>query len=181
MVSVGGLEGMMGGGGLGLEAIGMAGSIFSGIQESGIESKIAGEERSQAVNEEQITQLHQQQMHMFGQRQAMENYRKTQQVMAQGKAAAVNQGAQFGSGLAGAQGAESAEGGQGVRNLNQNMEVGDKIFGLTYQIDQSKMQEANLGSSLAKWQGISSMFQGLSGMGQGTLQAAGPLSKMFGS
>lgn len=181
MVGVTDMMGGLGGAGLGLEAIGTAGSIYAGFQEAGIEKDIASQSMQQAYDEENITKLHQQQMHLFNNRQNMENLRNVQKARSQSMAAGVTSGAQFGSGVAGAQSGEANKGGQSGRDLSQNLQVGDRIFGLTYQIDQSKIQQAQLGGQLAHWQGIGSVFGGLSGLGQGGVQAAGPLSKMFGS
>lgn len=179
--SVGDVSGGFGGAGLGLEAIGAAGSIYEGLKESNIANQQAGLSQNMAGLEEQITQQRQQQMVLFNQRQQMENFRNSQRVRAQGIAASVQSGAQFGSGTVGAQSAQASQQGQGQRNLSQDLGIGNKIFGLTYGIDEDKMQMAGLQGQMASAQGIGAIFGGISGMGSGMLGGSQSLGHLFGN
>lgn len=169
-----------GGLGLGLEAIGLVGGMFEAGQAANVEKQISQQSMDQAQYEEQITGLRQQQMMLFSNRQSMESLRQSQKIRAQGIAAATSSGAQFGSGTKGAQGEAAATQGQSTRNLNQDVSIGRQIFGLTGQIDESKIQSAQLGGQLASIQGTQSIFGGLSGLGGGLVQSANPLSQIFG-
>lgn len=179
--SVGDVTGGFGGAGLALQGIGLAGSLFEGMKESKIADQEAGVSQQIAGYEEQITRQRQQQMMLFSQRQQMENFRNVQKARAQGMSAAVNAGAQFGSGIAGAQSEAAAQGGQNQRNLGQDLQIGQNIFGLTDQIDSSKMQLSSLQGSMASAQGMGAIFGGMSGLGQGLLGGSNSLGHLFGN
>lgn len=181
MVSVSDIEGGFGGAGLGLGAIGLAGSIFSGMQSGQYEQQAAAESMKQTQLDEQINAQRQQQMVLYSQRQEMQNYRNVQRTRAMGMAAAVNSGAQFGSGIAGGQSAASAEGAQNTRNLSQNLQIGQNIFGLTSQIDQSRIAQSQDLSNSYSAQGRGSIFSGLGSFGADIMKAGQFLGPVLGT
>lgn len=171
----------IGGGGLALGAIGLAGSIFEGMQASKLSQDEASLSQANAYDEERITNLHQQQMHLFNNRQNMENLRNVQKAQAQTRAAGIASGSQYGSGVQGSLSAESAMGGRNAMQLGQDLSVGDQIFAQTKDIDQNKIQMANIQGQMASAQGLQSIFGGASSFGGDLMKAAGPLSMMLGA
>lgn len=166
MSSSGAITGGLGLVGAGIGLYGTIGAMDAAKQASQVSGEIAGQE-------EAINATRRQQMNLMAERQNIENYRNVQRTRAMGMAAAVNQGAQFGSGIAGAQGAESAEGAQNTRNIDQNRQIGNKIFGYTDTIDSLQQQLAGL-------QGTMATDQGIMGIGRAVMGAAGPLGNLFG-
>lgn len=162
---------------LAMGAAGLGLSIYGGLQESKIEGQEAQVSASIASDEEQINKQRQQLATLTYNRQTTENIRQAQMGAARAKAAGVNQGAQFGSGsVAGVEHA-SSEQAFNQQNLNQNYTIGQNIFGLTSQIDQSQIQLAQLGGAAAGAAGIA----GLGGALMGGSMAAGRLTGGFGA
>lgn len=168
----------IGAAGFGLGALGTAGSMFSGYEASQAQSQAYGAQMNIANLGMQINQQREQQMILTSQRQNIENLRNVQKAQAMGKASAVQSGAQFGSGLAGAQGSEAAQGAMNTRNISQNLQIGETIFGLNNQIG---MQEINYAQDMSKannWLGMGSISSGLGSLGMGLMQAAPALAML---
>lgn len=72
-------------------------------------------------------------------------------------AAAVNQGAQFGSGIQGGQAQATDQGLFNSAGINQNLEIGRNIFGLNDQISGQKSLMSQSQSAQATDQGIASL------------------------
>ena len=168
----------IGGGVLG--AVGAAGSVFEGMQLANTQSQESTLSSNMAQLGIQENQLRMQQMSMNTNRQQMQNLRNLQRARASGMSAAVSSGAQFGSGIKGAQGAASAEAGTNELSTAQNFMVGKGMFGLMNQQAQDQMQMAGLQSKAATQQGIMSMFGGASGLGSGMMGGASSFGKLFG-
>lgn len=134
-------------------------------QQAAVSSDIAGQE--QAINTQKY-----QQMQLEANRSQLENFRNMQRARAQGLNSATQQGAQFGSGLAGGQAQATDQGLFNSLGINQNLEVGNNIFGLNSNISKDKMQLASLGGEAATDAGISSLG--------GSLIKAGPIVGAFG-
>lgn len=142
---------------LGIGAIGLGMSLYGKFKGSADASQYSALEKQQAGLEMQINQQKQQQMALNGRRQQLEVFRNTQRLKAQSVQAGVNQGAQFGSGLAGGMAQVTAQGNYNLLNIDQNLQVGKNIFGLNDQISGVKMQMAGVKSNLATDQGWTSM------------------------
>jgi hypothetical protein len=140
---------------------GIATSIFGGVEQASVQRQEAGVSAEIAGYEEQINAQKKQLATNIYQRQLTENFRKTQQNVALGRAAAVNQGAQFGSGAAGGKAQAEAEGAYNTLSLGQDYRIGQNIFGLTDKIDQDQIRLAQLGGEAATYGGIASVGQGL--------------------
>lgn len=179
-LSASSIQSGIGAAGAGMGALGLVGNLIEGSKASDYASQEAGLSMQNAGYEEQISSLRQRQMNLFGQRQQMENFRNVQKARAQGMAAAVSSGSQYGSGVAGAQSSESATGGRNQMQLGQDLSIGNQIFDWTGKIDQNKIQMARLQSQQASAQGMQSGFQGLLQLGMGAMQAAGPIGMMAG-
>lgn len=139
------------------QVVGFGMSLYGGIssahdakQAANIQSNIAG---LQGGLEDQRHIA----MEMSASRQSLEILRSNQRVRAMAQNSAVTQGAQFGSGL---QGGEAQIEDQGLFNLagvNQNLEIGEKMFGINQQITAQKQQLAQVQGQMATDQGISSL------------------------
>lgn len=156
---------------LGIGAIGLGLKLFGGSQASGDASQIASYSAQNAVLEGQVNNQKQIAMNLSAHRQVLEDFRNTQRARAQGLNAAVNQGAQFGSGLAGGQATTTNQGLFNAQGVNQNLQVGNSIFGYDAQESNNNVQIANL-------KGQQSTAEGLSNLGGSLFSAAGTIGKM---
>jgi hypothetical protein len=157
---------------IGLEAVGLGMQIFGGLSGASNAKQQAEVSSQISADEQRVNDQKEQQMQLEASRAQTENFRKTQQARAQGLAAATSQGAQFGSGLAGGQAAATDQGLLNSRNISQNLQIGENIFGIDRDISSKKMQLASLGGEAATDQGISSLG--------GALIKAGPTIGSFG-
>lgn len=170
---------------IGIAAVGLGMSLFGGAKATDDAKAIAQQQQqaaqqSYAINskitgyENQVNDQHQTQMELTSRRASMENFRKTQQTLAQGENSAVNQGAQFGSGFQGGQAQGTAQGTFNAVGINSNLEIGENIFGLNRQISaqklalsgvqtQSNIAIGGLQSDMATAQGYSSIGKSISG------------------
>jgi hypothetical protein len=179
--SAGGVSAGFGGAGLALAAVGTVGSIVEGQKLAQTQSQEAQNSMQQFGVDEQMNNARQQQMTLSSQRQQMQNLRNLQRAKASGLAGAVSSGAQFGSGLAGAQAGETAQAGVNTLNTAQNQMIGNQMFGLMNRQDQLKIQMAGLQSTAATQQGTMSMFQGAGQAGERMFSGAMSFGKIFGA
>lgn len=159
--------------GLGMQLFGGLGSAGVAKQQAQISSQVANVSGQIAGDEQQVEAQKYQQMQLEANRANLQNFRKTQQVKAQGLAAATAGGAQFGSGLAGAQGAETDQGLYNSLGINQNLQIGQNIFGINSDISSKRIQIAGLQSQSALLGGQAATDQGISSLG-GALLKIGP-------
>ena len=161
---------------LGVMAAGLGASLFGGISGAGVSKQEAQVSANEAQQEQQINQQKQQQMNLQASRSQLENFRNVQRARAQGLNSAVNQGAQFGSGLAGGQAQATDQGMYNSLGINQNLQIGQTIAGLNNNISNDKIVMAGLGGQAATDAGIASLG--------GALMKAGPtigqVGKSFG-
>lgn len=178
---IAGMAGMGGGVGnpiaLGAAAVGIGLSIYSGIEESKVASEEASTSADIAGLEGKINKVRQAQAGFQYQRQSLQNLRAAQMASHRSRAAAVAQGAQFGSGAAAGEKQASAEAAWNQSQLAGDYLYGQKIFGYTDQIDADKVKLAQLGGDMAKYQGIGSIGSTLTGGAMGL----GRLTGGFGS
>src|SRR5882762_9653538 len=142
---------------LGIGAVGLGLKLFGTMSASDDSAKIADLERKKFGVEQQVNDQRQIAMNLSARRQQLEVYRNTQRARAQGLNAAVQQGAQFGSGLAGGQAATSSQGLFNQMGITQNQAIGNNIFGLDNQISGFNMQESTLKGKQATDQGWASL------------------------
>lgn len=160
--------------GAGIAAVGLGMSLFGGMNQASASKEYA--EKSYAVqsqisaNENLVNNQRETAMQLNARRNSLEQFRNTQRMASRATAAATFQGAQFGSGLAGGLGQVTAQGAYNTQGLNQNLEIGENIFGLDRTISGEKLQLAKLQSDFGV---TSATNQGLSSLG-GSLMSAGP-------
>lgn len=145
--------------GLGMSIFGGASSASDAKHAAEIQSNIAGLEGG--LEDQRHTA-----MELSAKRQSVEILRANQRARATAINNATQQGAQFGSGL---QGGLAQVQDQGIFNLagvNQNLEIGEAMFGINKQITGQKQQLAQVQGQMATDQGIASLG--------GSLMKAGP-------
>lgn len=136
--------------GLGLQLFGGLSASSNAQQQADVSMKIAGEEAK-------INQQKQLQQQLESRRMQLQTIRNTQRQRAQGIQAAVNQGANKGSGLQGALAQNTGEGIFNLTGINQASQISNSIFGINNTISQYKMQLAQLGGEAATDQALSSL------------------------
>jgi len=165
--------------GAGIAAVGLGMSLFGGFNQASASKEYA--ERSYAVqsqisaNENLVNNQREIAMQLNARRNSLEQFRNTQRMAARATAAATTQGAQFGSGLAGGLGQVTAQGVYNVAGLNQNLEIGENIFGLDRTISGEKLQLAKLQSDYGV---TSATNQGFSSLGSSLMSLSGPASRL---
>lgn len=140
----------MSGIGLGMQVFGTLGGISSAGKAAGISKDIAQKEM-------QINAMKQQQMELEGRRTQVQNIRNQQRAIAMGLNAAVNQGAQMGSGLAGGYAQSVNSGLWNNLGVDQALGIGRGIASLNNSISQDKMQLSDVQSEQATYQGLTSL------------------------
>lgn len=161
---------------LALGAVGLGMQIFGGAGQAENAQQAAAVSQDVAKQEQGINDTKQKQMELEGRRTQMENIRNNQRARAMAENSAVNQGAQFGSGLQGGLGQIQDQSMFNMSGVNSALTFGRQINTYNQAISSDKQQ-------LAQIQGDSATNQGIMSLG-GSLMKAGPvigqLSKGFG-
>lgn len=158
--------------GAAVQGIGLATSIFGGMSASAHAKEAYNIQSTIAGYESQVEDQRHTAMQLAGRRQQMEILRNNQRARAMSTQAAVTQGASLGSGYAGGQAQVQDQSLFNLAGVNQNLEIGDKIFGLNKQISQQKL-------ALSKVQGQMATDQGVSSFGGSLMKAGDPLSRLL--
>jgi len=140
-------------------------------------SSAADTQANIAAQERYPESVRRQAMELEARRRKIELFRNMQQARAQSLAAATNQGAGLGSGLAGAYGQMSGDYNTNALSIDQNLAQGNQIFNSNSLISDYRMQ---LGSANAQSAFGSSMM----GLGNSLLSNAGTINRIgasFGS
>lgn len=162
--------------GAAIGAIGLATSIFGGNAAAENAKQAAAVQGQIAGLEGKVNDQRQVAMQLSARRQQMEIFRNMQRARAQGLNAAVNQGANMGSGLQGGQAQATAQGLTNSAGVNQNLEIGNNIFGIQRDITKQKQVLSSIQGQMATNQGIASLGSSITAAGPGI----GRLSTLFG-
>lgn len=161
----------------GLQVVGIGLSIFGGLEQAKVAKEQAKVSSHIGEMELGINESKREAMELNARRQQMEIFRNTQRARAQATNAAVNQGANLGSGL---QGGLADVANQGLFNLfgvNAALQTGEKIASYNDAISQDKIQLAKLGGDAADAQ----MWTSLGGALVKSGPTIGQLTQGFGS
>lgn len=158
--------------GLGLQLWGQSEASSASKQYAAQSSALA---RGIAGDEQRLNEQKRIAMELSGKRQVMEVFRNNQRLRAQATAAAVNQGAQFGTGLLGGLAQIEGQSQDNALGINQGLITGRNIFGINNDISDKKMQQAQL---QAQYQTSQADAQGLASLG-GALTKIGPTVGAF--
>lgn len=167
--------------GLGIQLFGAGGALSSGMSAAGFASQEAGVSQEITGLQGQENQQRQLAMQISARRQQTETTRKAQMASAQGLAAGVNQGAQFGTGVQAGQQQATSEGTYNLQGINQNLEIGNALFGIQSQITGKQIQMSGLQGQQASAQGQAAMFSGIGAIGGSLAGSAGPLGNILGN
>src|SRR5260221_3666912 len=132
----------------GLSAVGSFMGTQSASQASAINKNIAG-------LEENINDQHRKAMEIDARRRQMDIIRTNQKAKAMSLAGATNQGASFGSGLAGGQAEVAGQSGVNLLGVDQNLNIGRSIFDINSSISQQRINLADVQGQEATASGIS--------------------------
>jgi hypothetical protein len=168
--------------GLGLKLFGSVGTLDTTYSEAGLSSQETA--LSQQNTQLQIQENAQRQlaMQISSRRQATQDTRNAQMTAARNLAAGVSQtGGTSSSGVtAGQQGATSG-GAYNLQGINQNLQIGNTLFGLQGQQSQNQIQMAGLQGQMNTLQGQASIFGGIGSLGGSLANSAGPLGNILGN
>lgn len=142
---------------LGMDAVGLGfkvAGLFGGMDQA---KRSASLSYGIAQDEQKINAQKYQQMLLESHRRQMENFRNIQRQRSMATAAAVNQGAQFGTGLFGGLAQISDQGGVNDLGINQSKEIGTNIFNLNNDISNKKIQQSFAQSNMATDQSLMSL------------------------
>lgn len=159
---------------LGISAIGLGMQLFGGASAAGKAKEAYNIQSNISGLEGQVNDQRRQAMELSARRQQMEIFRNQQRARAMATNSAVNQGAQFGSGLQGGLAQVTDQSLTNAQGVNQNLEIGRNIFGFDDQISKQKM-------ALSQVQGQMATDQGISTLGGSILKGAGTISNIAGS
>lgn len=157
---------------LGLGVIGLGMQLFGSSASAGVSRQMANVSSGIAADEQQINAQKLQQTQLQARRMQLENMRNVQRLRAQATASAVNQGANFGSGLSGGLGQITSQGTSNALGINQNLQIAQNVFGINNDISGKRMQMAQLQGQMASDQGIASLGQ--------SIMKSGPIIGQFG-
>lgn len=174
-----------------ISLVGLGTSIFGGAQSSSATSSMSRVAQAEADANSRVSGLEQQingqrhqQMVLDTSRQQLQIIRNTQLARSMAINSASGQGVSAmgsgSSGLMGGLGQISGDSGRNIEGINQNLQIGNNIFGFNDQISQQKQLLAQLGGQMAVLQGKSAQGQGIASIGGAVTKAADPLSKLMG-
>lgn len=151
---------------LGISAIGLGLQVFGGFSQAAHAKQNTQLSKQMVAEEAQVQALKQQQMELEGRRMQTENIRNIQRGRAMAVQSGVNQGAQFGSGLAGGLAQVQNQGFWNMMGVSQGLEIGRGIAGHNQNISGIKQQMSDVQGQMATDQGYQSLG--------GALLKAGP-------
>jgi hypothetical protein len=156
-----------------LGGIGIATEIAGGLGAKKASSQISADQQAILGQEQAENDVRQRAVAMMAQRKQIQSVREAQMAGARSRAAAVQGGAQFGSGAkAGEQMAQSGNA-YNQETISQDLQSANQMFALDRNINSLKSQIGNTQTTLSNDQGIMSI-------GSSILGAAGPLGRLSG-
>lgn len=142
---------------LGASVIGVGMQIFGAFGASDAAEEAAKINKSIAADEQKINEQKKIQMQMEARRSQLQQYRNMQRLRSQATAAAVNQGASYGSGLQGGLAEVTNQGTFNLTGITGGLEISQNIFDINNDISAKKMQLADVQSDMAESQAWGSL------------------------
>jgi len=152
---------------LAISAVGLGVSLFGSHKQSQIAGQEAQVSNQMIGVEQQQNDLRQQVMNLSARRSQMEVLRNAQRARAMAVQAGANQGASYGSGLAGGLASVTDQAAYGLQGIGLQQQAGNQMFGYDRTISGYKQQLATLKGQEASAQGVSSLG--------GAIMKAGPM------
>lgn len=131
---------------------GTATSIYGAEQQGAAQQQMLAVQAKEQEQRKNLFEIEQQ-------RKRVEDLRNAQQASSVSRSRAVNQGAQFGSGLLGGLAEIKGESNYNILGIEQNTQIGENLFSLDNQLTQAKIASAqavttqSIGSSLTSFGG----------------------------
>jgi hypothetical protein len=157
-----------------LGGVGIATELYGADKAKKVESTIAADQQGILADEQAENDVRQRAVAMMAQRKSIQSVREAQMAGARSRAAAVQGGAQFGSGAK--QGEQMAMSGNAYNQetISQDLQSANQMFSIDRGINALKSQIGMQSTSLSNDEGIMAI-------GGSILGAAGPLGKLAGS
>lgn len=149
------------------QVVGLGMSLFGGMSAASDASQAASIQSNIAGLEGGLEDQRHKAMELSASRQQLEILRNNQRARSTAMVNATNQGAQLGSGLQGGLDQVQDQSLFNLAGVNQNLQIGEKMFGINQQITAQKQQ-------LAQIQGQSATDQSIASLG-GALVKTGPV------
>lgn len=142
---------------LGIAAVSIGMQVFGGVSASEKAAQAASIQKNIAGLDENANAQRQTAMEIDARRKGLENFRQSQRLQATSLNNATGSGSQYGSGYAGGQAQVTDQGLFNAQGINQNLEIGQKLFGIDNQIDEQKKALSGVQSDMATDQSISNL------------------------
>jgi len=165
--------------GLGMSIFGGFGSASATKEAAQYSQQEAAVSQDEARQQQGINDLKQQQMELEARRTQIENIRNAQRAAAVGLNNATNQGAQFGSGIQGAEGGIFSNALFNMQGVNQAVEIGRGINTFNKNISADRITMAGLEGKIASAKGAAADDAAWASLG-GALMKAAPVAGQIG-
>lgn len=165
-----GITAIVGAVGLASAAVGTATSIIGASAQGDAQQQMLAIQAQEQKQRQNLFEIEQQ-------RKRVEDLRNAQGATALARSRAVNQGAQFGSGLLGGLAQVKGESNYNLLGIEQNTQIGENLFSLDNQLSQAKIASAQA----ATVQSIGSSLTSFGGAAINSMGAIGNLTSGFGS
>lgn len=153
---------------------GIATSIIGAMDASGAAQSASNDQKQIVQLQQQADQQRQQQMTLMGRRSQTEAIRNSQRARSLALNNAAGEGAQYGSGLQGGYGNIAGQTNTNMLGINQNLQIGQNMFGITSQENTAKI-------NLASDQSAQQQGSALASLGGDITKAANPLAGIMSS
>lgn len=168
--------------GLGMQLFGAGGAFGATSKAATIASQEAGISMQNADLQMHENQQRQLAMQISARRQMTQNTRQAQMQASQSLVTGVGQtGGTQGSAVQAGQQAATSGGAYNNQGVQQQLGIGNNLFGIQNQISRNQITMAGLGGDMATQQGQASMFQGIGAIGGSLTKSAGPLGNILGN
>lgn len=153
--------------GLGIAAAGTGVQLYEG-------NKAAQSQKAALQEQQKAEALREQQMNLDAERRKRQMVRQMTIARSNAVSATTASGAQFGSGLAGAEAGISGQGNENLLGINQNQQIGAGIFAANRNMFSDY-------SSAASYSSMAGFGAGLSSLGSGMINNSGMISRVGSS
>lgn len=150
--------------GLASSAVGTVTSMIGASEQNSAQQQMIAIQQKENAQRQNLFEIEQQ-------RKRVEDLRNAQTATSLARSRAVNQGAQFGSGLLGGLGQVQGESNYNLLGISQNTQIGENIFSLDQQLTQAKIDSANAGTTMQ-------MGSSLTSFGGSVINSMGTIGKL---
>jgi len=164
--------------GTGLDLFGKVLGMGAAKKEAALNKQAAQYNMQIAQNEMKVEEQKRNAMRLDASRKQIENIRSAQLARSMAVNNAVNQNAQFGTGLSSGLAQITGRANWNAEGIESNLEIGENIFGINKTIGDLKVAKAALGPKYADAQEQAAMGQGLSSLGGSLVKNGGTIGSL---